>query len=61
MKITVIKYKVAGKTYEEVVQEKEGWEANYFENVVNRIESITNAETANGRHPIIVSVQQAGF
>ena len=58
MRHTEINYKVGNKVYKDVVQERKGWESHYLQNVLNRIESITDSETADGKHPVIVSIYQ---
>ena len=58
MKYTEIKYRVNGKTYTDIVQERKGWENFYLQSVLNRIESITDSELADGKHPVIVGIFQ---
>ena len=44
MRYTEIYYTVnGGKESVDVVREKEGWEASYYENVVNRIQTLLDA------------------
>lgn len=43
MKVYEIEYKVNGKCYTCVEQPTKGWESNFLQNVLNRIESLTNA------------------
>lgn len=56
MRYTEIDYKINGQIHTEVVRERKGWEDNYYMNVLNRIESITDAVSASGKHPVIVRV-----
>lgn len=58
MKFTEIKYKAAGKVYSAIVEERKGWENQYLQNIINRIESITNSETGTGDHFVIVGIKQ---
>lgn len=56
MKWTEIEYTVdGGKPQYLVVREEEGWEANYLQNVLNRIESIV---TAQGVKAVVTGIKQ---
>lgn len=55
MKYTEIFYKVNNKVYTEVVREREGWESQYLQYVLNAIESITDAR---GVKVVIIGIKQ---
>lgn len=55
MRYTEIFYKVNNKVYTEVVREREGWENQYLQSVLNAIESITDAR---GVKAVITGITQ---
>ncbi len=55
MRYTEIFYKVDNKVYTEVVREREGWENQYLQSVLNAIESITDAK---GVKVVIIGIKQ---
>lgn len=56
MRYTEIYYTVnGGKESIDVVREKEGWEKNYAQNVLNRIEAIVDARDKDGKQCAVVT------
>ena len=43
MKAYVIEYRVNGKCHATIEQPTKGWESQFLQNVLNRIESLVNA------------------
>lgn len=59
MRYTEIDYVVNGNKHIDVVREKEGWEKNYEQNIIDRIEAITNARDSKGRRKaVVVGIRQ---
>ena len=63
MRGTEIVYKLikTGTYKKSCVFEKEGWEANYEQNVINEIKAITDARDENGKPcAVVTSIKQFG-
>lgn len=56
MRYTEIYYTVNGdKEYVDVVRQKVGWEENYIQNVLNRVESIVSARDEYGKQCAVIT------